>query len=361
MKPLTERNLFPTISSRNLYAILRSVDRGVPNPRLGLRIATAGSASHPFPRPSPSPAPRVPPRARVGAPCLPPPLFPLLFRLLSRSARSLLLPGLPVADPVFPSILRGACLAPKNKKEKQQRAHAPHCMSGGGDATADTVTSDHYSSTAQSNTPRPISSCHARSRRAIKQQSHEADEATAGHSPYLAPSFTQYTPHSATPYFSLRSMNARANERGTSLRENSHETRRSRKRTTSNVLLSLSVRRYLLAVRVSLHRVFLFSLRSPDARALLYGGFSAPPTQVRAHFFVLSVYNMFRYARDRFKTTDVTRDRGRGRENDGAYSPALCVDVRARGALEPDTLSTSGTYTRCNTIGHHTLRDGERR
>ena len=38
MKPLTERNLFPTISSRNLYAILWIGNRGVSNPRI--RIAS---------------------------------------------------------------------------------------------------------------------------------------------------------------------------------------------------------------------------------------------------------------------------------------------------------------------------------
>ena len=38
VKPLTERNLFPTISSRNLYAILWIGNRGVSNPRI--RIAS---------------------------------------------------------------------------------------------------------------------------------------------------------------------------------------------------------------------------------------------------------------------------------------------------------------------------------
>ena len=129
------------------------------------------------PSPSPSPLPRVNGRPQSPSPTVPAPLpssrCSLSLSLSLSFARSLHSPG-PLTPTWFFLLSSEERASPPKRKEKQQRAHAPqeHTV-GEGDATMDPVTNDHYSSTAQSTTPRPIFS-RRRSRRAIEQQDHEA-------------------------------------------------------------------------------------------------------------------------------------------------------------------------------------------
>jgi len=121
----------------------------------------------PFPPPpSPSPQPPLPPP--------PPSPFSLLFRLLSPSrGRSTRLDSPRLVSPRLASLRFARCCSldwplsttrffllsseeraspPKGKQQRSRTPHAPYA--GGGVATADPVTKDHYSSTAQSTTPR---------------------------------------------------------------------------------------------------------------------------------------------------------------------------------------------------------------
>lgn len=151
---------------------------------------------------------------------------------------------------------------PRPRKEKKHNNGRTHRKAhrGEGDATADPVTNDHYSSTAQSTTPQPISS-RRRSRRAIGQQDHEA---TAGHSCY--PPFPRcrlsfsLLPHQQPLLALLFCTFCRTRARDTYLRENGGRTRRS-------TLLSCNFKQFsfppffpsvsdVIAVRAQLHGVF---------------------------------------------------------------------------------------------------------
>lgn len=130
-----------------LAKLVRHITIGKPR-----RAESATSDRHSRVCQSPFPSLASPP-SPAGATCLPPPPRSR-FSLPSSLSLSLTTPDPlpPCQRPVFPSnLLRGACLAPQNKRKTTDARTA---TTRGGDATADPVTGDHYSSTTQGTTPR---------------------------------------------------------------------------------------------------------------------------------------------------------------------------------------------------------------
>lgn len=245
-----------------LAKLVRHITIGTP-----WRAESATSDRHSRVRQSPFPSPvPLPPSPRQSRrPLSPTPHCSRSSSVFSLAPLALSFLGPPVTDPVFPSILRGACLAPKNKRKTttstrtvhQGRGRGRSRGKGEGTQLASTVTNDHCLSMA------PL---RGRSLPAARDHEGPLNNRAMRRRPVALPISllpSTYPIRVATPCFSLRSADARARERERPLSVKTatrHARAQLQKRTSpslSGAIFAVSFASYFTV----------FSLRSPGARA----------------------------------------------------------------------------------------------